>query len=530
MSFTASIAHALYDWHSRPTMSHGTIVLRPRTLVDRLPNELLTTIFIFSIEQSSSSSSPHDSLTTTTSCLPTTLSHVCRRWYLVALASGALWTSLVLTYPTSPHQFTRLLTFLSRAQNHPLAILLDVRDPDWDFELPEDEHGFTAQDMQLVLKLLFAGSGKQRRWRSVELLADTWAPIHAFLAFGAGNPGPGLEKLVLARCNAYFARKGQTFEPATLNDPLPLFGITSPSCDDTSSSSSPPNSPSGLLSPTPVLPKLQHVSLVGVHIDWSAAHIALCGGNLTTLELKYHASDVRPSIAQFARILAACPILETLAVVGSGPSFPPPSSISQPLELALPTIVLPSLTFLTLGFVDPHEATRLLALLRLPALTQLTLEDVGRGLHMYDDAVVFGDFLRDGDEDDDDAAAIVLDWLCDNDHDNHDDSDERIVPLALSQLTALTLDAIAALSPASKRLFGKCPSVRELALDGVDLGAALTALGLSSRNGERVALVPMPNLARLVCRRSGCQYQWVAAAASASSKERREVQAVGPGE
>nr|GAT50125.1 fatty acid hydroxylase [Mycena chlorophos] len=295
MSFTAALVSALHDWHARKPaavpMSHMPIVLRSRNLLDRLPNELLTAIFLFAIDHD------HDDPLTTT---PTTLSHVCRRWRQIALDSGSLWTSLVFTYPTSPSQMSRILTYLSRSKNYPLDILLDVRDEGWDLELAEDlelelteeEHGFQPEDMEMALRLLSGdGNGKmQRRWRTVELWADTWAPIRTFLEFTQDSGAAlsmGLQRLSLVRCNAYFARKGQRFQPASLQSPLPLFGRTAESADASTS-------------PRPFLPHLRHVSLVGTHVDWGAAHLAL-GQNVTTLELKYHASNVRPSLADHRR-------------------------------------------------------------------------------------------------------------------------------------------------------------------------------------------------------------------------------------
>ncbi|KAF7296838.1 Fatty acid hydroxylase [Mycena indigotica] len=414
MSFTESIVSALYDWHrssktTSPSMSSGSIVFRPRTLVDRLPNELLTAVFAFSVDHD-----PHDDSILTTS--PMTLSHVCRRWRVVALACGSLWCSLVITYPTSPQQFTRVLTFLSRSKNYPLDILLDVRDPEWDFEQPETQHGFTIQDMQTVLKLL-SGNGKAApRWRSMELLTDTWAPIHTFLEFTREwAPPKRLERLVLSRCNAYFARRGQLFQPAALSAPIPLF------------QAAPSN--------------LHHLSLVGVHIDWSVFRAPL----LTTLELKYHAADIRPSFEQLAAILTSCSLLETLSIIGSGPSLPPPSSSSPPM---IP-ITIPSLKSLTIGYVDASAAVRLLSLLRLPFLTALGIEDAGQGILPHDED--FSPFS--------DHGPVVLAALTNL-------SDDVI---ALKQLTSLTLDSLTAPSGVLALFLAKCPAVRHLELQRVNL-------------------------------------------------------------
>ncbi|KAF7320519.1 Fatty acid hydroxylase [Mycena chlorophos] len=463
MSFTAALVSALHDWHARKpaavSMSHMPIVLRSRNLLDRLPNELFTAIFLFAIDHD------HDDPLTTT---PTTLSHVCRRWRQIALDSGSLWTSLVFTYPTSPSQISRILTYLSRSKNYPLDILLDVRDEGWDLELAEDlelelteeDHGFQPEDMEMALRLLSGdGNGKmQRRWRSVELWADTWAPIRTFLEFTQDSGAAlsmGLQRLSLVRCNAYFARKGQRFEPASLQSPLPLFGRTAESADASTS-------------PRPFLPHLRHVSLVGTHVDWGAAHLAL-GQNVTTLELKYHASDVRPSLAEFASLLEACPLLKTLVIVGSGPCFPSPADAAAPASSS--TLILPHLQAFTFGFVDPDEAVSLLSLLLLPALRTLDLEDLGRDLemnHWHDDGD--GSQLRAGGAPDESAAVSVLDALS-----------SGTSPITLAKLTTLSLRDIVAPCPVLAAFLATCTGLQELSVDKRTLGRVFGLLGGDDR-------------------------------------------------
>ncbi|KAF7312930.1 Fatty acid hydroxylase [Mycena kentingensis (nom. inval.)] len=469
--FTASLACAVHEWErSRPqrlaTPPPSPFVLQLRSPVDRLPPELLTTVFALTIEPRH-----HDTLTTS----PTTLSHVCRRWRAVALGLGSLWTSVAIAYPSDPSgaQFTRLLTYLSRTKGYKIDLMLDVRDPEWDFELPEEEHPFTARDMQALLVLL-QSTRTAHRWRSVELLTDTWAPIDAFLRAtrsSAGTFAQSMERLVLARCNAYFARNGAIFEPAALKHPLPLlgFGVTS---------SLPPADGH----PLPVS-RLRDVSLVGVHVDWSIAEFAL-GPALTHLALKFHASDVRPSPAKFSHILNACPCLETLAVVGSGPSFSPrfdPSSV--------PPIVLPTVTTFTLGFVDGQDATQLLALLRIPNLAKLELEDVAAGLNLMDIAEVGMDEnllpvtlpLRVMQEDDDLSARTVLAWL----------AESRTLPLG--KLTSLSLSSfhIAAKNPALHAFLRECGSITEVSVAGTRrIAGILTGNDVLALRREPTCLLP----------------------------------------
>ncbi|KAJ7058022.1 hypothetical protein C8F01DRAFT_926335, partial [Mycena amicta] len=304
--------------------------------INRVPNELLATFFTLAVGR------PHDmadleDMAQITS--PTTVSHVCSRWREVAISTGSLWTWIILTFPTSAGQVTRVLTWLTRSHAYSLDILLDFRDPDWDIIEPEEDHQFTAADLETALEipLLRASIG---RWRSVELLVDTWAPMLAFLRHSQTFDVQNLESLRLARCNAYFACRGQVFQPVALKQFLPLFGINS------------------------TLTRLRHVSLVGVHVDWDAAASALT--DLNALELKYQAEDVMPTMAQFVRILQASPSLEKLAVVGHAPQGPP---ASEP-------VLLPNVSSFTLGFVDVDPTIDLVKALALPALRELTLENV----------------------------------------------------------------------------------------------------------------------------------------------------------
>ncbi|KAJ7184794.1 hypothetical protein C8R46DRAFT_466736 [Mycena filopes] len=408
---------------------HGSLILRGRSAIDRLPDELLSTIFLFAIERH------HDETIS-----PTTLSHICHRWRQVALSAGSLWTSVVLTFPTSTEQLARTLTWLSRSKTYPLDILLDFRDPDWDWE-DEETHGFRLADMEAVLDLLLPSAG---RWRSFELLTDTWAPIFTFL-LRTQSLGPvlaNLEKLLLARCNAYFARKGQMFEPTALGQHLPLFGAGEKT----------------------VLPRLREVMLTGVHVNWAAPPLA----NLTTLELKYHAADVMPTVPQFAHILARCPNLETLALVGRGPQFTTgehaiggaPAAVHGhgDADAGPTTITLPCVKHFTFGFVDVPHAMRLLALFSLPALRELNLEDVSASLRHQPP----------------DDAGGLLDWVMTPRESTSGDT-AFSGPFPLAQLQTLGLQSVHAPTAAFERLYSACGGLRALRL--CDAGdAAVDAL------------------------------------------------------
>ncbi|KAJ7131607.1 hypothetical protein C8R46DRAFT_1201920 [Mycena filopes] len=322
---------------------------------------------------------------------------------------------LTMTFPPSPspEQLSRTLTWLSRAKTCPLDILLDFRDRDWDWE-DEETHGFRLADMEAVLDLLLPFAG---RWQSFQLLTDTWAPIFTFL-HRTQTLGPvlaNLERLHLARCNAYFARKGQIFEPKALGQHLPLFGAKGKA----------------------VLRRLREVILTGVHVNWAAPSLA----NLTTLELKYHAADVMPTVPQFAHILARCPNLETLALVGLGSQFTTGEHATGP------TITLPRVKHFTFGFVDVPQAMRLLALFALPALRELTLDDVAAALRCQPP----------------EDAGRLLEWvMAPRESASGDAAFSGTFPLA--QLQTLGLRSMHAPTAAFERLYDTCRGLQALRL------------------------------------------------------------------
>ena len=312
-----------------------TLVLKEHHPIGRLPNELLSYIFLLIVNDPAE-----------THLCTLAISHVCFQWRQVALSNGALWARIVLTFPISDHKLSCASTWLSRSSTSPLDILLDVRDPEWGWK--EDDHKFRLEHMQSIMQLLIT---HVERWQMVEMRADTWTPICTFLWLSRGaKAAPALEKLSLSRCNAYFTSRDQTFQPTSLRRPIKLFGDIA-------------------------LERLREVSLVGVHIDWSEPPFK----NLTHLVFKYHAHDVMPTLEQFQRILFACPTLRHLSVIGWGPILNSSSSSSEEQQQLPPIILgLPVLTRFSFGFMDTEYATRLLSLLDFPCLTQFKLEDVSK--------------------------------------------------------------------------------------------------------------------------------------------------------
>ncbi|KAF8148639.1 hypothetical protein B0H34DRAFT_758364 [Crassisporium funariophilum] len=299
--------------------------------MDRLPNELLTYIFLLTANDAGESP-----------IFSSTISHVCARWRQVALSTGGLWGRIVLTFPITASQLSCASAWLARSRASPLDILLDLRDSAWEWE--EDTHRFRWQDMQPILSLFIV---HVVRWRKFEILSDTWLPIFTFLWYTRGvEAAPFLETLSLSRCNAFYASRGQVFQPTSLRPAIQLFG--------------------GI-----ALNRLRDVTLVGVHIDWSQPSLR----NLTHLELRYQAADVMPTLTQFHNIVLACQCLVHLSIIGWGPQ----------LENSIPvTLQLPSLTRFTFGYMDTNYAIKFLSLFDFPSLEEFVLEDISSIINPVD--------------------------------------------------------------------------------------------------------------------------------------------------
>ncbi|KDQ32137.1 hypothetical protein PLEOSDRAFT_1024822, partial [Pleurotus ostreatus PC15] len=173
---------------------------------------------------------------------PLIVSQVCSRWRRIALSTSLLWTAITVTYPYTTTQRQRIDAWLSRSKTQPLDLLLDLRDPAWNWD--EDSQSSAGEAMQHVLDLLIPNIN---RWQHFELLSDTWLPIFIFLERTRDVASvPLLHTLKLSRCNAYFAAKGQAFSPVELRTHIPVFGGTTAG-------------------------NLRVVSLAGVHVDWSVS-------------------------------------------------------------------------------------------------------------------------------------------------------------------------------------------------------------------------------------------------------------------
>jgi len=271
----------------------------------------------------------------------TTISHVCQRWRNISLSNSSLWTVIVFTFPTHRIQFLRNINWLARSRSRPLHLYMDFRDPTWNWD--EASHCFSWKNMENIMRLILPYA---HRWQKVELLTDTWAPIFTFLSYTSRiKSAPMLQDILLSRCNAFFAAKGELFRPSAMKHPVSWFGGGA-------------------------FHSLRRVSLAGVHVNWTNSGLS----GLLELELKYHASEVMPTLHEFCDIISACPELERLSILGWGPQ------INADVTPKQRTLYLSRLRNFTFGFIDVDYAIDLLSLFYFPALKTLSLEDISSSL------------------------------------------------------------------------------------------------------------------------------------------------------
>ncbi|KAJ6482565.1 hypothetical protein C8R45DRAFT_1099844 [Mycena sanguinolenta] len=322
--------------------------------INSLPVELLSYIFYLGTHEALNSDrdddecQPFDSDSVKT---PLVYASVSRHWRRVALSTPGLFTSLCIT-PALFRQngteevldTTGISSYLALSRNCLVDILIDARDQEWDFE--DDGGWFSAEHMSAAMGVLLPHLA---RWRSLSILTDLWAPMHAALqplevnlsAFGA----PHLESLRLMRCDAYAAHA--TVGPG--NGPAFLSSVTDGAR---------------------ILPRLRHLALRGVPAAWTPLSSVL-SDELQSLELSFHPLPAQPSVQQLEALLRATPHLTRLVMNGSGPVVD--SEYWQREYLPMPL-----LTTLTLGYTSAASAVELLSLFAdgsAERLDTLTLED-----------------------------------------------------------------------------------------------------------------------------------------------------------
>ncbi|EPT05221.1 hypothetical protein FOMPIDRAFT_1111746 [Fomitopsis schrenkii] len=283
-----------------------------------------------------------------------TVSHVCKLWRDVAISTPALWSTLEFSRgPPSPES----AVYLERSKGAPLDIAIDITNDDCEDYVDdfEDDDPSGAKGLEQILDLIIPHVW---HWRSLELMVSDYLPMHSALTrMGACAGAPLLEVLQLYHYED--SEDGaEAFAPAKhkQQDFVLFHGHA---------------------------PRLTHVALWGVHLDWARSTFLR---GLAELELAYHAKDVWPPYRDFARILRDSPAIETLTLCSSGPAGGPVEWLGsvlgadamQAAEGAAPeastVLTVPSLENLVIAFLDPEYTKQLIERLALPKLVSLALD------------------------------------------------------------------------------------------------------------------------------------------------------------
>ncbi|KAG2336310.1 hypothetical protein BDR05DRAFT_1005971 [Suillus weaverae] len=224
-----------------------------------------------------------------------------------------------------------------------------------------------ADCMPVIFNLLFH---EMYRWRSLEIISDTWMPIRSALQLlnecrTEGSGALRLESIKLKRTNDYLSRFWLFCPRIMKMVEGTMFGaLIGATHQDVPAQSSP-------------LPKLRNVALYGVHLDWTNFLRYTLGAtpnrsptvshSIQSLELSHHSGEVRPTANEFSAILEACPHLQNLVLRVSGPQ-----------DGLLRQVSLPLLQQLHYGYSCVGDDVRVLSAFHAPNLIKLCLE--GRNL------------------------------------------------------------------------------------------------------------------------------------------------------
>ena len=138
-----SSIHRTPSCAARPGMVQ---TLHRRSPIACLPVEILSHIFLLAAHTPDEDvEPPEDEISpclSSSSTSPSVLAAVCRHWREVAIATPRLWTRICVTigdimYRRRGGTFSAVSRSVARSGKCPLDILIDARDPEWDFSETE---------------------------------------------------------------------------------------------------------------------------------------------------------------------------------------------------------------------------------------------------------------------------------------------------------------------------------------------------------------------------------------------------------
>lgn len=267
------------------------------------------------------------------------VSHVCSRWRNLVLDTPSFWSKL--NFAEGP-PYERSRIWIERAKDIPLDLKIDCRVDDFDPVVSEEEIDgepilvpeIDKEQLKTILDLIMPHVA---RWRSLVVLVTYYEYMHIALSrFAECDAAPEMETLELGH---YEDRdEYEQFVPVEYIEPFRVFGSN--------------------------MPKLKDLTLWGIHLDWEGSLPIF--GCLTSLELAFHAKDVRPTYDTFSQMLKASSRLSTLSLALSGPADPITDWGHEIIEL-------PSVDDLQLYYHDCQYIQQLMLHLITPNITSLIL-------------------------------------------------------------------------------------------------------------------------------------------------------------
>ena len=320
-----------------PTSQHPPIA--------KLPTEVLTKIFRAYVESYPEALNER----VVDLCL------VGKYWNAVANNTPQLWTNINLFFPFTDDNLAAMRKRVYASKLQSLDVFIDFYDPNSEGgdNDPTKLHRQAAW-VQAVMTVLKDTEG---RWKSIRVASNDWAPFYKLIEDWTFTYLPSLESITMKRDDPMDGMWSVSFRDPLLAGPMTLFG------------------------PNPVLPKLRHVSLCSVHVDWNDASVGF--QNLRKLEIKNQTYDVGASFEQFAALLSSSPRLEYLDVSGFCPEHHTGPAPAGGIHL-VPVVHLPALKEFVFGWKDPED--QFLEMFQIgSSLENLVLRDTESGLGHWED-------------------------------------------------------------------------------------------------------------------------------------------------
>lgn len=233
---------------------------------------------------------------------------------------------------------------------------------------------------------------QMHRWRSLEVISDTLKPLCAALQalstrtltpsdsggpcsdFLLGSRAPRLEFIKLKRSNDYYRAHLKDFARPMELDSIPFAALIGRPNQDVREQDQnglfDQDIPAHIPASSCPLPKLRHVHLFGVPMNWTGfLHVLGVDHQIQSLELSHHDEPDRPTFDQFSAIIKACPLLRKLVIMASGPI------LTRPFHNCA-IMSLPMLEELRLGYIETDSLDVLFSRLDAPNLVALSIEDM----------------------------------------------------------------------------------------------------------------------------------------------------------